>query len=73
MEFVTVFTAFQSADADLVRARLEAASFHPQIANAISSTTIGGYSKSNLIRVEVPEAEAAEVKAFLASPDAPSE
>ena len=73
MEFVTVFTAFQSADADLVRARLEAASFHPQIANEISSTNLGGFSKANLIRVEVPEAEASEVKAFLAADDAPAE
>ena len=65
MEFITVFTAFQSADAQLVRSRLEAANFHPQIANEISAANLGGFSNSTLIRVEVPEAEAAEVKAFL--------
>ena len=71
MDFVTVHTTFSSAEAQLVRARLEAANFHPNVANE-ASVTYAGYSESTLIRVEVPEAEAAEVKEFLASPDAPS-
>ncbi len=72
MDFVTVHTTFASADAQLLRARLEAAGFHPHVANE-ASVMFAGYSKSNLIRVEVPEAEAAAAQEFLAADDAPDE
>jgi hypothetical protein len=71
--FTTVFTAFMSTEAQIVRARLETANFHPVIANENASITLGGFSKSTLIRVEVPEAEAAEAKEFLETPVSPAE
>ena len=67
MTFVTIHTTFSSADAQLVGSRLEAANFHPTIANEYSAASLGGMSQSTLIRVEVPEAEAAEAKEFLAT------
>ena len=72
MDLVTVHTTFSSEEAQLVRSRLEVANFHPTIANEASVPMIG-FSESTLIRVEVPEAEAAEVKKFLAESDAPVE
>jgi hypothetical protein len=67
MDFVTIHTTFSSAEAQLVGSRLEAASFHPNIANEYSAANLGGMSQSTLIRVEVPEAEAVEAKEFLAA------
>ena len=72
MKLVTVHTTFSSAEAQLVRSRLEIAGFHPHVANE-TSVTFAGYSKSTLIRVEVPEAEAAEALEFLAASAAPVE
>ena len=72
MDFVTVHTTFSSAEAQLIRSRLEVANFHPNVANE-ASVTISGFSESTLIRVEVPEAEAAEAKEFLAAGQAPAE
>jgi hypothetical protein len=67
MQFVTVFSSFSSAEAQLTAARLEVANFHPTVANDTPAATLGGFSESTLIRVEVPEAEGDEVKRFLAS------
>jgi hypothetical protein len=72
MDFVTVHTTFSSADAQLVRSRLEAANFHPNVANE-ASVPYAGFSESTLIRVEVPAAEATEVKEFLAAANPPEE
>lgn len=71
MDFVTVHSDFVAMEAQLVRARLEAAGFHPFIANENPAGNLGGYSKSNLVHVEVPAAEAAEAAAFLAANDPP--
>jgi hypothetical protein len=68
MQFVTVFPTFNSAEAQLVRARLEAAGFHPFVANENAAPWIGGYSTATTINVQVPEEEAAEAKALLAAP-----
>ena len=66
MDFATVFTAFNPVDAHLVRSRLEAAGFHPFIANENSALGTEGYALAvGGIRVQVPEAEAAEAKEFL--------
>ena len=74
MEFATVYTAANSADAHLVRARLEAAGFHPFVANEASALNIErGTLAIGGIRVQVPEAEAAEVKEFLETPSTPAE
>jgi Putative prokaryotic signal transducing protein len=69
MDFVTVFTAFSPIEAQLVRSRLEAADFHPFVANELSALSMDGYSlAAGGIRVQVPEAEAAEAKEFLKTP-----
>jgi len=47
------------------RARLEAAGFHPFIANKNAAGWIGGTSTATLLRIEVPENEAADVKAIV--------
>ena len=66
MSLVTVFTAFSPAEAQLVRSRLEAAEFHPFVAGELSALSIEGYSLAiGGIRVQVPEAEAADAREFL--------
>ena len=67
MNPVTIFTTFNQAEAQLVRSRLEAADF---VANENSSAWLGGTSTATLLRIEVPENEAADAKEFL---DAPTE
>jgi len=70
MQLVTVFQAFNSAEAQLVRARLDAAGFHPLVAHELSAFGMEGYSMAaGGILVQVPDEEAAEVKEFLAAPD----
>jgi putative signal transducing protein len=69
MDFATVFTAFSPAEAQLVRARLEAAGFHPFVVGELSALTMEGYSQAaGGVRVQVPEAEAADAKEFLDAP-----
>ncbi len=74
MDFATIFTAFIPAEAQLVRARLEAAGFHPFVIGELSALTMEGYSQAaGGIRVQVPESEAADAKEFLETPAAPAE
>jgi hypothetical protein len=69
MNPATIFHAFNPAEAQLVRSRLEAAGFHPFVADELSALSIDGYAlAAGGIRVQVPEAEAAEVREFLAPP-----
>ena len=64
---VTIQTAFNPADAQLARSRLEAAGFHPIVTNELSALSLDGYAlAAGGILVQVPEAEAAEAKEFLA-------
>ena len=72
MDFITVHTTFSSAEAQLIRSRLEASNFHPNVANE-ASVTFQGFSESTLIRVQVPTAEAAEAKEFLAAAETSGE
>jgi hypothetical protein len=66
MSPVTIFKAFNPAEAQLVRSRLEAAGFHPFVADELSALSIDGYSlAAGGIRVQVPEDEAAEAREFL--------
>ena len=68
MQLVTVFTAFNPADAHLVRSRLEAAEFHPVIMHELSALSMDGYAMAaGGILVQVPENEAADAKEFLAA------
>jgi len=68
MKPVVVFTTFNQAEAQLVRSRLEAANFHPFIANENVAQFLGGFSTATTLRIEVPESEAEEAKAFLNTP-----
>ena len=66
MDFITIFKAFSPAEAQLVRSRLDAAGFHPFVADELSALSMDGYSlATGGIRVQVPEAEAVEAKEFL--------
>jgi hypothetical protein len=74
MSPVTIFKALNPAEAQLVRSRLEAAGFHPFVADELSAFSIDGYSLAvGGIRVQVPEAEVADAKEFLEMPTAPAE
>ena len=74
MSPTTIFKAFNPAEAQLVRSRLEAAGFHPFVADELSALSIDGYAiTAGGIRVQVPESEAADVKEFLDTPTTPAE
>jgi hypothetical protein len=69
MQFVTVFSAFNPFEAQLVRSRLDAAGFHPSVQNELAALTTEGYGMAvGGVRVQVPEDEAAEAREFLDSP-----
>lgn len=71
MQMVTVSTAFNPADAQLVRSRLEAAGFHPVVKNELSALSMDGYGLAvGGILVQVTEGEAADAREFLEAPDA---
>jgi hypothetical protein len=71
MELITVYQAFNPADAQLVRSRLEAAGFQPIVANELSALSLDGYAMAaGGILVQVPQSEAEEVRGFLAAPPA---
>ena len=68
MSLVTVSKAFSPAEAQLTRARLEAAGFHAVVIGELAAMSMEGYSgATGGIRVQVPEAEAAEAREFLVS------
>jgi hypothetical protein len=74
MSLVTIFKAFNPADAQLVRSRLDAAGFQAIVADELAALSMDGYSMAiGGIRVQVPSEEAEEAKAFLAADDAPPE
>ncbi len=67
MSLVTVSSAFNPADAQLVRSRLEAAGFHPVVTHELSALSLDGYAlAAGGILVQVPEDEAANAREFLA-------
>lgn len=71
MNPVTVYKALNPVDAQLVRSRLEAAGFHPFVADEASALSTDGYSLAiGGIRVQVPDSEYAAAREFL---DAPAE
>ncbi len=64
----TVHRAFNPADAQLVRSRLEAAGFHSVVTNELSALSMDGYAlAAGGILVQVPDEEAAEAAEFLAN------
>ena len=71
MPLITIFTALNPMDAHLIRSRLEAASFHPEITNELSALSLDGYALAvGGILVQVPDNEVADVRALLAADDA---
>ena len=69
MKLVTVFRAFNPADAHLVRSRLEAAQFHPVVVHELSALSLDGYAlAAGGILVQVPDEEAADAQEFLDPP-----
>jgi hypothetical protein len=74
MEMVTIFTAFNPAEAQLVRSRLDAAQFHAVVKNELSALSLDGYAlAAGGILVQVPEDQAADARDLLnAPPEDPS-
>jgi hypothetical protein len=74
MPLVTVFTAFNPADAHLARCRLEAAQFHAVVTHELSALSMDGYAlAAGGILVQVPDEEAADAREFLAADTSPDE
>lgn len=74
MPLVTVSTAFNPADAQLTRSRLEVAGFHVVVTNELSALSLDGYSMAaGGILVQVPQEEADDARAFLADSSPPDE
>jgi hypothetical protein len=70
MDFVTVYTALNPADADLVRSRLEANDFLVHIKNEIAARTIDGYAlAAGGLMVQVPEDQADSARELIQSKD----
>ncbi len=66
MSLITIHRAFNPADAQLVRSRLEAAEFHPVVTNELSALSLDGYAlAAGGILVQVPADEAEEARTFL--------
>ncbi len=65
MDMVTVFSAFNLTEAQMIRSQLEAAGFHPFLANESSASWLAGFSTATTVRVEVPDNEAADAREFL--------
>ena len=70
MDLITILTTFNLTEAQLASSRLEAANFHPFVdnENAAWLAGFGTCSTAGMIRVQVPEAEAADAKDLLNAP-----
>ncbi len=67
MDFATVFKTFNSAEANLIAAQLEAAGFEPTILNELSTLDLGSSITSGGIRVQVPESQFTDARALIDS------
>ncbi len=66
MELVTVFRAFNPADAQLVRSRLEASNLQATVVNELSGLSIDGYSMAaGGILVQVPEDQVEDARELI--------
>jgi hypothetical protein len=74
MQLVTVFTAFNPAQAQVIRSCLDAANFHAVVTHELSALSMDGYAlAAGGILVQVPETEAEDAREFLNSPPAATE
>jgi hypothetical protein len=70
MALVTVFTALNPMDAQVVRSRLDAAGFHPTVTHELSALSLEGYAQAaGGILVQVPEVEADEAREVVGAKD----
>jgi hypothetical protein len=68
MKLVTILNTFQPMEAQLIRSRLEAAGFHPEVVNELSAFSVEGYSMATGgIQVKVPEFELTDATELLAA------
>jgi hypothetical protein len=65
MELRTVYNTFNSADANLLCGRLEAAGFDSSIQGEMAGMTLGAYSSIGGIRILVPDDQADEARALI--------
>jgi hypothetical protein len=66
MDFKTVFTTFSSAEANLLRGRLEVAGFDAVIHGELAGMSLEGYtSAAGGIRVQVPDDQAASARELI--------
>ena len=66
MALVTVYSTFSSADAHVVRSRLEASDLHAMVNNELAALSMDGYSMATGgILVQVPEEEAEEARELI--------
>ena len=71
MQLITVFSAFNPFEAQMVRSRLDAAGFHPFVAGELAALCTEGYGMAvGGVRVQVPESEAMDAREFLNAPPA---
>ncbi len=72
MTWVTVYTAFSPADAQLIHSRLEAAGFLVNVAGELSALSMDGYAMAaGGIRVQVPSDMAEEARALIEDKNTP--
>jgi hypothetical protein len=70
LKLVTVYKAFSSADAQLIRSRLEASGLHAIVQHELSSLSMEGYSMAaGGILVQVPEIEVEDARNLIESKD----
>jgi hypothetical protein len=68
MTLTTVFRSFSSAEAQLIRSRLEAAGFTPHINHELAALSMEGYSMTTGgIFVDVPADQAEEAMELLSA------
>jgi hypothetical protein len=70
MPLVTIHTALNPMDAQLVKSRLEAADLHPTVTHELSALSLEGYAMAaGGILVQVPDAEADDARELIAAKD----
>ena len=68
MNLVTIAKEYNDNEAQLKRSRLEAAGFHPVLANEAGAVWMGSAISPEAILVQVPDDEAADAQEFLKAP-----
>lgn len=69
MSLTTIYRALNSADAQLIRSRLEAANLHPIVSDELAAFSMEGYALgAGGIRVQVPESEASAARELIENP-----